>query len=66
MQGQVRSGAIVVIGVNAKQMPKMPLAKYHDMVKAFPSDRPNQPLTMAMATAARSADPEYPSHEGAG
>ena len=30
------SGAIVVIGVSAKQMPKMPLAKYHDMVKAFP------------------------------
>src|SRR6266702_4544456 len=29
-------------------MPKMPLAKYHDMVKAFPSDRPNQPLTIAI------------------
>jgi hypothetical protein len=26
----------------------MPLAKYHDMVKAFPSDRPNQPLTIAI------------------
>src|SRR3974390_1278724 len=48
VQGQVRSGAIVVIGVNAKQMPKMPLAKDHDMVKAFPSDRPNQPLTIAI------------------
>jgi hypothetical protein len=33
VQGQVRSGPIVVIGVGAKQMPKMPLAKYHDMVK---------------------------------
>jgi hypothetical protein len=36
----MRSGAIVVIGVNAKQMLKMPVAKYHNMVKAFPSDRP--------------------------
>ncbi len=36
------------MGVNAKQMPKMPLAKYHDMVKAFPADRPNQPLTIAI------------------
>jgi hypothetical protein len=26
----------------------MPLAKDHDMVKAFPSDRPNQPLTIAI------------------
>ena len=26
----------------------MPLAKYHDMVKAFPSDRPDQPLTIAI------------------
>jgi hypothetical protein len=34
----MRSGAIVVIGVNAKQIPKMPLAKDNDMVKAFPSD----------------------------
>jgi hypothetical protein len=34
-------GAIVVIGVNAKQMPKMLLAKDHDMVKALPSDRPD-------------------------
>ena len=44
----MRSGTIVVIGVNAKQMPKMPLAKDHDMVKAFPSDRPDQPLTIAI------------------
>src|SRR3974390_3246244 len=29
-------------------MPKVPLPKYHDMVKAFPSDRPNQPLTIAI------------------
>jgi hypothetical protein len=29
-------------------MPKMPLAKYHDMVKAFPTDRPNQSLTIAI------------------
>jgi hypothetical protein len=48
VQGQVRSGPIVVIGVSAKQMPKMPLAKYQDMVKALASDRPNQPLTMAI------------------
>src|SRR5215469_525119 len=26
----------------------MPLTKDHDMVKAFPSDRANQPLTMAI------------------
>ncbi len=26
----------------------MPLAKHHDMVKAFPSDRSNQPLTIAI------------------
>jgi hypothetical protein len=44
VQGQVRSAAIVVIGVNGKHMAKVPLAKYHNMVKAFPADRPNQPL----------------------
>src|SRR5262249_29445582 len=39
---------IVVIGISSKQMTKMPLAKHHDMVKAFPSDRPDQPFTIAI------------------
>ena len=29
-------------------MAKMPLAKHYHMIKAFPSDRPNQPLTIAI------------------
>ena len=40
--------AIVVVGISSKQTPKMPLTKYHDMVKAFPSDRPDQPFTVAI------------------
>ena len=48
VQGQVRSGAIIVIGISSKQTPKMPLTKYHDVVKAFPSDRSDQPLTIAI------------------
>jgi hypothetical protein len=48
VQGQVRSGAIVIIGISSKQMTKMPLAKHQDMVKAFASDRTDQPLTIAV------------------
>ncbi len=29
-------------------MPKMPLAKYDDMVKAIPSDRADQPFTISV------------------
>jgi hypothetical protein len=33
---QVRAGGIVVVGVTAEHMPKVPLAKHDDVVKAFP------------------------------
>ncbi len=42
------SGSIVIIGISSKQMAKMPLAKYQYMVKAFPSDRADQSLTIAV------------------
>jgi len=31
-----------------KQMPKMPLAKYDDMIEAFSSDRTDQPFTITV------------------
>jgi ABC transporter substrate binding protein len=39
---------IVVICVKQKQLPQMPLAKDDNMVKAVPSDRADEPLTIAI------------------
>ena len=48
VQRYVRSSLIVVIRVRSKQIPKVLLAKYDDMVKAVPSDRTDQPFTIAI------------------
>ena len=39
---------IVVVFVRSKQMPKMPLTKYDNMVKAVPPDRADEPFTIAI------------------
>lgn len=39
---------IVVVCVRSKQLPQMPLTKYDNMVKAFSSDRADEPLTIAI------------------
>ena len=33
---QMRADVIVVVGITAERMPKMPLPKHDDVVKAFP------------------------------
>ena len=48
IQWQVRPGLIVVVCIRSKQMPKMLLAKYDDMVKAVPSDRADKPLRISI------------------
>ena len=52
IQGKMRPGLIVVIRVRSKQMPKMLLAKYDDMVKAVASDRADQPFTIPVVPVA--------------
>ena len=45
---QMRADVIVVGGITAERMPKMPLPKHDDVVKAFPPHRSNQALRAAV------------------
>ena len=45
---QMRADVIVVVGITAERMPKMPLPKHDDVVKAFPPHRSNQALRAAV------------------
>ena len=47
-QRQVRADAIVVVGVTAEHMTKVPLAEHDDVVKAFPAERSDQALRVAI------------------
>jgi hypothetical protein len=48
VQLQVRASIIVIFLVRSQQVAKMPLAEDNDMVKAIPSDRPDEPLRMSV------------------
>jgi len=39
---------IVIVCIRVKQMPKVPLAKHDNMIKAVPSDRADEPLTITI------------------
>jgi hypothetical protein len=48
IQGQVRARLIIVIHIRQQHMAKMPLAEHNNVVKAFPSDRTNQPFSISV------------------
>jgi DNA polymerase-4 len=48
IQGQVRARLIIVIHIRLEHMTKMPLAEHNNVVKAFPSDRTDQSLSMSV------------------
>ena len=46
IQEQVRSEFVVIAGVGRKDLAQMCLAEDDDVIKAFPTDRSDQPLRM--------------------
>jgi hypothetical protein len=44
----MRPRSIVIVRIRSKQRPKMPLVKYANIIKAIPSDRTDEPLTIAI------------------
>ena len=48
VQRQVRSNAVVVGGIGLKDPAQVGLAQNHDVIQAFPADRADQPLRMAI------------------
>jgi hypothetical protein len=41
-------GAIIILHVREKHMAQVPVAEHDDMIKAFPSDRADQPFSMSI------------------
>src|ERR1700739_4717136 len=46
----MRAGPIVIFHVTEQQVTEVALAKYNNMVKAFPSDRTDQPFSISILT----------------
>ncbi len=51
----MRAGLVVVLLIQFKQVAKVPLSKYHDIVYAFPPDRANQPFGISVLPCDRAA-----------
>ena len=47
-QGQMRAGPIVLFHVTEQQVTEVALAEYNNVVKAFPSDRTDQPFSICV------------------
>ena len=48
VQGSVRASIIVISLVRSKQVAQVSLAEHHHLIKAVPSDRPDEPLRMSI------------------
>ena len=48
VERQVRTSVIVISLVRSQQVAKVPLAERHDVIKAVPSDRADEPLGMSI------------------
>jgi hypothetical protein len=48
VQREVRARVIVISLVRSQQLAEVLLAEYHDMIKALPSDRADEPLRMSI------------------
>jgi hypothetical protein len=44
----MRAGLIVIFHVTEQQVTEVALAEYNDVVKAFPSDRTDQPFSISI------------------
>ncbi len=47
-QREVRAHRIIIVDVACKDVAKVPLARHYDMIQAFPPDRTDQPLGVAV------------------
>ena len=47
-QGQMRSEFIVIDGICGKDLPQVGLTEDDDVIEAFPADRADQPLRLAV------------------
>ena len=47
-QRQVGASLVVVSLIQSEQVAKVPLAEHHDIIQAFPSDRADQPFSIAI------------------
>ena len=65
---QMRAGSIVIFHIRQQQVTEVALAEHNNVVKAFPADRTDQPLSISIAkgSAATSVDRECPLIEAFG
>jgi hypothetical protein len=65
----MRAGAFVIFHVTEQQVTEVALAEYNYVVKAFPSDRTDQPFSLSIlprGARRRESTTDRPTHRGAG